>query len=321
MQIFSSKYGAITLEPVAADSFPGPLLQGSNTYFTEKEYGSILLQEYTTDHFSIRYAIFNLTKKLALLFKNENPGLRSLLALHNSPKIRFEKSKKLSLQQGQYVLVNNTPDETIAFDKTGEYKLFDTFFSNNLLRQLAHSFPALQQFFTGKVVVQGKPQIRAHRFAPHQLLGHADDILKCPYDENFRKFYFENKIREYLFDLLVHAAEAQPDNKVSDIEALSLQKARHIILSDISKHFTIHSLSRQVQLNEFKLKTGFKQQYGTGIFECLLEARMNKAKELLSSTDKPIKEIAAHIGYDHLTSFITAFRKFFGYTPGSIRRK
>lgn len=321
MQIFSSKHGAITLEPVAPDNFPAPLIAGSNSFFAKKEYGSILLQEYSTELFSIRYSIFNFSKKISLLFNNENNGLRSLLALQNSTKIRFEKNKTLSLLQDQYVLVNGGSTETITFNKTGEYKLFDTIFSQNLLKQLGSSFPALQQFFTGKAVPPGKPQIKAHRFAPHQLLGHAADILKSPYDESFRKFYFENKIRDFLFDLMVDAAEEKPDTKVSNTESASLQKAKHIILSDISKHFTIQSLSRMVQLNEFKLKTGFKKQYGTGIFECLLEARMNKAKELLSDTEKPIKEIAALIGYDHLTSFITAFRKFFGFTPGSVRRK
>lgn len=321
MQIFSPKHGAISLEPVSPNNFSGPLLPGSNSFFAKKEYGSIFLQEYCTDLFSIRYTILNFSKKISLLFKNENNGLRSLLALQNTTKIKFEKNKKISLQQGQYVLVKGSDTETIAFDKTGEYKLFDTNFSDNLLKQLGTSFPAMQHFFTGDSVLKNKPQIKAHRFAPHQLLGHAADILKCPYDENFRKFYFENKIREFIFDILVNADETKPEIKLSDAEIESLQKAKHIILSDISKHFTIQSLSRQVQLNEFKLKTGFKLQYNTGIFECLLEARMLKAKELLSDTEKPIKEIAALIGYDHLTSFITAFRKFFGYTPGSIRRK
>lgn len=150
MQIFSSKHGAISLEPVAPDNFPAPLIAGSNSFFAKKEYGSILLQEYSTELFSIRYSIFNFSKKISLLFNNENNGLRSLLALQNSTKIRFEKNKTLSLLQDQYVLVNGGSTETITFNKTGEYRLFDTIFSQNLLKKLGSSFPALQQFFTGK---------------------------------------------------------------------------------------------------------------------------------------------------------------------------
>jgi AraC-like DNA-binding protein len=65
----------------------------------------------------------------------------------------------------------------------------------------------------------------------------------------------------------------------------------------------------------------FRQVFGSGVFETLLKARMQKARSLLLETDKPIKEVASLIGYERLTSFITAFRKHFGYTPASLRRK
>jgi AraC-like DNA-binding protein len=35
----------------------------------------------------------------------------------------------------------------------------------------------------------------------------------------------------------------------------------------------------------------------------------------------PIKQICVLTGYARMTNFITAFRKKFGYTPGSLRRK
>ena len=105
-------------------------------------------------------------------------------------------------------------------------------------------------------------------------------------------------------------------------EKSRVAEAKFILLQDISgRSLTIRELSRAVALNEFKLKLGFKQMYGTGIFECLTEARMEKARELLITTTKPIKEICTIAGYPRMTNFITAFRKKFGYTPGSLRRK
>jgi AraC-like DNA-binding protein len=65
---------------------------------------------------------------------------------------------------------------------------------------------------------------------------------------------------------------------------------------------------------------GFSQFFKTGVFECFQRARMYKAKQLLLQTNKPIKEICTMAGYPRMSNFITAFRKFFKYTPGSLRR-
>jgi AraC-like DNA-binding protein len=84
---------------------------------------------------------------------------------------------------------------------------------------------------------------------------------------------------------------------------------------------TIPDISQKTVLNEFKLKMVFKQVFGMGVFETLMQARMQKARAYILETDKPIKEIASLIGYERITSFITAFRIHFGYTPASLRRK
>lgn len=323
MQINSTRYGSITLTPLVPDNFPGPLLPGSSALFCKQDFGTMLIQEYKTDHFSIRYSVFNFLKKISLLFKDEKTGLRSRLALKNSTIIKTETKDKLQIKEGQFLLLSGElTGNTIFFEKDREYRFFDTAYSVDLLNRLVASFPLLKDLIAPDHSKNHGPDTKHHRFASASMINTAYDILKCPYEENLRKFYFENKVRDYLFELLVQSGNTTPaDTGLADAEISSLSKAKDIILGDLSRHFTIQEISRQVQLNEFKLKVGFKQQFGTGIFECLLQARMQKAKKLLTETDKPIKEIASVTGYDHLTSFITAFRKYFGYTPGSIRRK
>lgn len=323
MQINSTRYGSITLTPLIPDNFPGPLFPGSSALFCKQDFGTMLIREYKADHFSIRYSIFNFFKRMTLLFKDEKTGLRSRLALKNSANIKTENKDKLQLKEGQFLLLSGElTGNTIFFEKDREYRFFDTDYSVDLLNQLVVSFPFLKDLIAPDHSKSYGPDTKHHRFASASMINTAYDILKCPYEENLRKFYFENKVRDYLFELLVQSGNTSPaDSSLTDAEISSLSKAKDIILGDLSRHFTIQEISKQVQLNEFKLKVGFKQQFGTGIFECLLQARMQKAKKLLTETDKPIKEIASVTGYDHLTSFITAFRKYFGYTPGSIRRK
>ena len=47
---------------------------------------------------------------------------------------------------------------------------------------------------------------------------------------------------------------------------------------------------------------------------------MKKAEFLLKETDEPIKEIAAKSGFSNVFYFSRMFRRFFGTTPGKLRR-
>jgi AraC-like DNA-binding protein len=67
--------------------------------------------------------------------------------------------------------------------------------------------------------------------------------------------------------------------------------------------------------NAFKLKKGFRLIFKMGVFGRLLYRRMEKAKLLLETTGKPIKDVAYEAGYETVAGFITAFRKRFGKTP------
>ena len=81
------------------------------------------------------------------------------------------------------------------------------------------------------------------------------------------------------------------------------------------------NLAKKVALNELKLKKGFRKYFDSGIFEWLTNRKMEHARMLILTTNKPIKDIASIVGYPLTTNFITAFRRRFGYTPGSLRRQ
>lgn len=149
-----------------------------------------------------------------------------------------------------------------------------------------------------------------------------NQILNCPYDEATRQFYFDLKVRELLYQLLETAFKTNPSQQYfTPFEIARIHEARDILESYISKKPpSIRSLSRKVALNEYKLKTGFKQYFNASIFDWLIDRKMQHARHLILSTNRPIKDICAMVGYPRTTNFITAFRRRFGMTPGSLRR-
>ncbi|GAA4115058.1 hypothetical protein GCM10022393_15010 [Aquimarina addita] len=78
-------------------------------------------------------------------------------------------------------------------------------------------------------------------------------------------------------------------------------------------------LSRLVVLNEYKLKRGFKELFGTPVFGYIHQTRMDLAKRLLLDTSKTAKEIAYEIGYCSPQHFSKAFKEQFVISPNSIR--
>jgi len=75
-----------------------------------------------------------------------------------------------------------------------------------------------------------------------------------------------------------------------------------------------------VGLNDFKLKKGFPQIYGTSIYKYLLHHRFDQARHLLEEGRMNVSEVAYAIGYSKLDHFYRSFKKRFGITPGVYRR-
>jgi two-component system response regulator YesN len=63
----------------------------------------------------------------------------------------------------------------------------------------------------------------------------------------------------------------------------------------------------------------FKEFSETNFLDYLITIRMEKAKELLSDSNKKVYEIARKIGYTNTQSFIRIFKKYTGKTPNEYR--
>jgi len=95
--------------------------------------------------------------------------------------------------------------------------------------------------------------------------------------------------------------------------------ARDLVNSRISDPPSLSEVSAAVGLNEFKLKQGFKEAFGTTLFKYLNVQRLHKARRLLRDTDRPIQDIADVLGYGTPQHFTNAFRQLFGGPPSALR--
>ena len=92
-------------------------------------------------------------------------------------------------------------------------------------------------------------------------------------------------------------------------------KAREILLQHIGEPITIKELSRKVAINECYLKKGFKELYGTTVFDFYQSQRMEHARYLLYEKGLSVTEVSMMLGYSSISHFSTAFKKQTGLKP------
>ncbi len=92
----------------------------------------------------------------------------------------------------------------------------------------------------------------------------------------------------------------------------------------MSQHFCdpnlmLQDVAKAVNMSNSRFSTVFSQQSGKTFTEYLIYLRLNKAKELLRTTDMKSSEIAHETGYNDAHYFSYIFKKNTGMTPSEYR--
>ena len=74
-------------------------------------------------------------------------------------------------------------------------------------------------------------------------------------------------------------------------------------------------------MNRHKLNEGFQRFYGKKVGKYIEAVRMQRAQELLQTTDENMATIADACGYGYAGNFCAAYKRYYGYTPMQERRK
>jgi AraC-like DNA-binding protein len=149
------------------------------------------------------------------------------------------------------------------------------------------------------------------------------EIRNCEFSGGMKKLYLQSKVLE-LLALQCEQYERVADMRSSAVAISSTDKekiyyARDILLARLQTPPSLPELSRLAGLNEFKLKTGFKQVFDNTVYGYLNEHRMASARQLVLEGNRSLTDIADTFGYSSIQHFSNSFRKKFGVSPGKMR--
>lgn len=99
-----------------------------------------------------------------------------------------------------------------------------------------------------------------------------------------------------------------------------IRDVHDMIISNLDNDLPkLNDLARQMGTNEYKLKYGFKQIYGTTIFRFLIRERLRMARTLIQHSTLTIKQIIQMTGFKSKTHFSRAFKDKYGMSPTDLR--
>jgi AraC-like DNA-binding protein len=96
--------------------------------------------------------------------------------------------------------------------------------------------------------------------------------------------------------------------------------ALHLIGSDPSAEWSVARLARKVGMGRSSFAARFAAQVNRTPMEVITERRMQFAAELLQQGELKIVEVSARAGYRSEAAFSRRFTRYFGVSPGSVRR-
>lgn len=251
--------------------------------------------------------------------------MRFNLSGSNATKLQGEKNF-VEFGHQQHNLVYMPPFEGVFHNqkRTDPNRFLEVNFTENFFRRLVNSDCITLNLMLEKME---KKQMAIlgdrHMTMTPQMNRVIAEILGCQKKDMLKRLFIESKVMELLmlqveqYEHMIQVPGKQ-ELKTRDIE--KIHEVKRIVEQNIYAPHSLADLSRQVGLNDFKLKKGFKETFGTTVFGYLLDLRMEQARNLLLNTDRSIMDISDEVGYKNPQHFTAAFKKKYGVTPKGLKQ-
>jgi AraC-like DNA-binding protein len=103
-------------------------------------------------------------------------------------------------------------------------------------------------------------------------------------------------------------------------DRLLVEQVRQVLVSHADRSHSAEQIARLLHMSSRTLHRQLKDE-GASLQQLKDETRRERASDLLFRTDRPLKQVAAAVGFRNEKSFIRAFRQWTGSTPADFRAR
>ena len=204
---------------------------------------------------------------------------------------------------------------------------------HNYIRLASSSriYKQLEQIYHSLKVEMGvNPQTLYQLF--YEMFVEFQVLEKSKLSENSSKTFFGitlNHLQKFttldsLFDDSISLIKSYFEgNRVTEIDRDDqiVAQIKEFCWQNYSSDCTLEDMASKVFISKSYLSQIFKEKCGTSMWNYFTDIRVEKAKELLSSTDIKVNRVGEMVGYKNASHFGHIFRSHVGISPKEFQRK
>lgn len=261
-------------------------------------------------------------ERMTMAGGQDNPLYCLAFCLGEALRWRVEGNKKeYEIECGENYIFNGNQGNGICSYNPGQRFLgisiqLDTKIISSLIHHMGKEHARTGLFY-------GNSTFYKKKFSPGIRLI-LNEIINCRYKDDVKRIYLEGKILEliavYMDEIIFEKGSLCFSAKLSSSDIKSLHKARRILDENIASPPTIGKLARLACLNEYKLKTGFKELFGMPVHAYIIDKRLETARFLMEDKKLNVTEAVLLVGYSDASHFAEKFRKKYGVNPSEYAK-
>ncbi|MDR3251211.1 MAG: AraC family transcriptional regulator [Tannerella sp.] len=151
------------------------------------------------------------------------------------------------------------------------------------------------------------------------IVGLYEDIIRVAQKE---KAGYQQMISSILLSILGTVYYKSKNDQYSDTYIVEkINKAREIIRNNVENSLSQEEIAKKAGMGYSWYRRMFKEYTGVSPAQYQLQQKLMKAKEMLTTTNKNISEIAYALHFETVSQFSTFFKKKEGIAPSEFRKR
>ncbi|NML40423.1 helix-turn-helix transcriptional regulator [Chitinophaga sp. G-6-1-13] len=297
------------------------LLSFAETTTIQGSFGEIHQQHAEATTYTIYRHIFRMAQPIRLQVVIHEPMITLSYALQGELSFVLNGAGKTQIQSGLYHLYYIPAGTYLADIPAGETVIFQV---NLQTEHIEGADDEPVQQVLNNVLQNSRRGLQQNAAAiTPKVKAVLESIHACKLDDAKRDIFLRARIYDLLLLYLDTLSDAQKlvttKFHFSPDDLQSLQEVSDKLVNNLHQQIPLEEVAKQVHLHPRKLTEGFRLYFGVSMHEWLLQARMERAKCLLSQQTN-IRDVAYEVGYDTVSGFIRAFKSFTGSTPANYNK-
>ncbi len=265
--------------------------------------------EISTDYFTFKYAADERPNPDEKMYKMHTHLSCEVYYFMSGKGVFHVEGTRYPLEVGDILIMNDTESHYIELDPGVKYERCAFNFKKNFIKLIDKNGGLLEPFENRQ---SGEFNLyRGCNFRSGLYLQLLENMISETDDR-------EMQITVNAYGLLneIRGAFRETIGKESEVGEADINRIVRYIMDNLETPLSLDSICNQFYISKTQLCRSFKKSMGSSVWNYITIKRLIKAKTMIDAGGLPTK-IFSECGFSDYSGFFKAYKKHFGYPPGS----